>query len=242
MSLTPHANARHRLESFRDEISVVYPELVSLIAYGSAVGEHFQDKVSDVNLILVLPKVDAEVLERGAEVLRRHWQKSRILPVLFSEQELRDSLDVFAVEFSDIRERHLVLKGMDIFESVMIPGTWLRHQCEFELRTKMLALRQGFLECHGRDKELGALMVRVYSGVLPLGRSMLRLGGEVPPHSPIDLIEALARRYQFPVQPWLEVLALKQGHRGEAARPAAALYREFLGSLDAVVKRVNDAL
>lgn len=238
--LIPHAGAKQRLESFKNDISAVYPELLSLIAYGSAVGESFSEKVSDVNLLLVLPRLDAAVLERGADTLRRHWKKSRILPVIFSEQELRDSLDVFAIEFSEIRERHVVLKGADILETLVIPGTWLRHQCEFELRSKVLGLRRGFIEHLSDEKRLKELLTRALSGVLPLGRTMLRLAAEKPPHAPRELIQALARRYEFPEQPWMEVLALREG--AGASRPARVLFGEFLSSVDGLTRRLNDAL
>jgi hypothetical protein len=191
MSLIAHPAAKAALEQFRDEISTLYPDLVSLIAYGSALGEEFHASHSNVNLLLVLPRVDAAALARGAAVFRRHREKNRILPLVLSEQELRDSVDVFAVEFLDIKERHSVLKGIDVFEQLLIPGTWLRHQCEFELRGKLIRLRQGFLECDGKEKQLVALMVQVMSGLLPLGRSLLRLAGERAPHAAADLLAAL---------------------------------------------------
>ena len=241
MSLLPHPSARAALEHFREDVERVFPELVSLIAYGSAIGEHFHEEHSNVNLLLVLPRVDDHVLMRGAEILKQHREKSRIVPLILSEKELRDSLDMFAVEFSDIRERHAVLKGVDIFGGLTIPTTWLRHQCEFELRGKLIRLRQGFLECAGAEKHLPELLVQVLSGVLPLGRSLLRLKGERPPHSRAEQIQALARSYGFEAQAWLEVLELKERRRHQPARPAAQLFRDFLAGLEGLVARVDDA-
>ena len=241
MNPAPHAAARTALESFRNEISDIYPELVALIAYGSAVSEHFRENHSDVNLLLVLPKVDAAVLARGAEALRRHRKRHRILPLIISEAELRGSTDVFAVELLDIQEHHVCLKGADPFDSLVITGTWLRHQCEYELRGSLIRLRQGYVECQGRDRDLQVLVTQVLGGVLPLGRALLRMGGERAPRERAGLIEALARRYGFEAGPWLEALELKEGRRKKPLRPAGALYADFLGSLDALVNRVNDA-
>ncbi|HVP39483.1 MAG TPA: hypothetical protein VMS93_09905 [Candidatus Saccharimonadales bacterium] len=241
MSADLHPGARKALEAFRDDITRVYPDLVALIAYGSAAGEHFREGRSDVNLLLVLPQVDAEALERGSAVLRRHRRRHRILPLILSEAELRASIDVFAVELMDIQERHVCLKGRDPFEGLTIPGTWLRHQCEFELRAKLLRLRQGYLECDGRDRPLRALVLQVLTGVLPLGRALLRLAGERPPHARPQLVEALARRYGLDAAPWQEALEL-HGGRARPARPARALYADFLRSLDGLVARINDAV
>ncbi len=241
MSATPHHGARKALEEFREDVEKTYPERVALLAYGSAVTEHFHEDHSDVNLLLVLPRVDAEVLERGAAMLRRHWKKHRILPLVLSEAELRASTDVFAVEMLDIRERHVCLAGTDPFPGLDIQGTWLRHQCEFELRGKLLRLRQGYLECDGRDKPLLALVLQVLGGLVPLGRALLRLGGEKPAHDRAAVIEALARRYGFDAASWLEALELKEGRRTRPLRPASALYADFLRALDALVGRINDA-
>ncbi|MBI5838265.1 MAG: nucleotidyltransferase domain-containing protein [Candidatus Eisenbacteria bacterium] len=238
---TPHQGARRALEEFRDDVAAVYPELVSLIAYGSAVTDHFREDHSDVNLLLVLPKVDAETLARGAATLRRHWKKHRILPLVLSESELRASTDVFAVELLDIQERHVCLKGTDPFETMQVTGAWLRHQCEFELRGKLFRLRQGYFECDGKDKPLQILVVHTLGSVLPLGRALLRLAGETPPVQRADLVEALARRHRFDAGPWLEALELKEGRRVRALRPASALYADFLASMDALVRNINDA-
>jgi hypothetical protein len=241
MNLAPHAGARAALEAFRDEISGIYPELVALIAYGSAVSEHFRENHSDVNLLLVLPRVDAAVLARGTDALHRHWKRHRILPLIISEAELRASTDVFAVEMLDIKEHHVCLKGTDPFDSLVIAGTWLRHQCEYELRGKLIGLRQGYVECQGRDRELQALTTKALGGVLPLGRALLRMAGERAPRERAGLIEALARRYGFEPGPWLEALELKEGRRARPLRPGGALYADFLHSLDALVSRINDA-
>jgi hypothetical protein len=241
MNPTPHAAVRTALESFRNEISDLYPELVALIAYGSAVSEHFRENHSDVNLLLVLPTVDAAVLARGAETLHRHWKRHRILPLIISEAELRASTDVFAVELLDIKEHHVCLKGADPFDSLVIAGTWLRHQCEYELRGKLLRLRQGYLECRGRERDLQTLVTQALGGVLPMGRALLRMAGERAPRERAELIAALARRYAFEPGPWLEVLELREGRRKKPLRPAGALYADFLRSLDALVNRVNDA-
>ena len=240
MSAATHPEARPALEAFCNEIAQLYPELVSLIAYGSAVTESFHSSHSNVNLLLVLPKVDAAVLARGAAAFRKHRKKG-VIPLLISEQELRDSIDVFAVEFSDIQERHAVIRGINPFETLVIPGTWLRRQCEFELRGKHLRLRQGYLECGGEEKPLLALLVAVLGGVLPLGRSLLRLAGEAPPAERTPLIEALARRYGFPPGPLLEVLELKERRRRKPLRKAANLYSDFLGALDTLVNRIDSA-
>lgn len=239
MNLLPHPGARAALEAFRDEIIQVYPELVSLIAYGSALGEEFRSTHSNVNLLLVLPRVDAESLERGAAAFRRHREKDRILPLVLSEQELRDSVDVFAVEFLDIKERHVVLKGIDLFESLLIPGTWLRHQCEFELRGKLIRLRQGYLEGDGKDRHLVGLMVLVLSGVLPLCRSLLRLAGERAPHSSAELIQGVAKRHGLESRAWLEILGMKESRSTKPPRAANLIYQEFMTSLTALVGRID---
>ena len=120
-------------------------DLVSVFLYGSAAGEDFIPGVSDYNLGVVLRSVRPEHLRRAALKVPR-WRRRRIgAPLFLDPAFIRQSLDVFPIEFTEMTEAHRVLYGPDPFAGLTVGLRNLRHQCEFEVRGKLLALRTAYL-------------------------------------------------------------------------------------------------
>ncbi len=125
--------------------------LVSGILYGSAArGEHVPSR-SDVNLMLVFRKLDLKQITTTGELLRRKLRKQLPQLVFWTEEELKHAWDVFPLEFEDIRENHQCLVGKDPFDKRKVDKKRIRYQIEFELRSKLLNLRDMWLRS-SRDK------------------------------------------------------------------------------------------
>src|SRR5919199_1215043 len=115
--------------------------LASVVLYGSAASGDFVQLESDYNLLIALERITPEDL-RLAQAPMREWQRlGHPLPVYFTSEELRDAADVFPIEFHQMRRARVVLYGRDPFEGLMISDENLRHQTEYELRSKLLQLR-----------------------------------------------------------------------------------------------------
>jgi predicted nucleotidyltransferase len=104
------------IEKFAHEIQTLYgDDLVSLVLYGSAAGTDFVPDRSDLNFLVVLKCVTPEAL-RKAMPLVRAWHRQKIATPLFVDPEfLKNSLDVFPIEFLDMQEQHRVLAGHRYF-------------------------------------------------------------------------------------------------------------------------------
>ena len=57
-----------------------------------------------------------------------------------------NSLDVFPIEFSEIKDQYKVIFGDDIFKDVEIPSKDVRLLCEQQVKGKLLHLRQAYVE------------------------------------------------------------------------------------------------
>ena len=80
----------------------------------------------------------------------------------------------------DIRQRHRILYGEDIFTGINVPMDRHRVQLEHELRTKLLTLRQSYLQAVGDDKRVRRLMLDSVSAFSTLFRHTLIAMGEQP--------------------------------------------------------------
>jgi predicted nucleotidyltransferase len=118
--------------------------LVSVILYGSTVrGGHVPGR-SDMNLMLVFKKIDLEHITKVNKLMPRKIRKGLPQLVFWAEEEIENAWDVFPLEFEDIKESHQCLVGRDLFTKRRIDKKRMRYQIEFELRSKLLNLRDAW--------------------------------------------------------------------------------------------------
>src|SRR5918995_7300786 len=149
--------------------------LASVVLYGSAAaGDHVELR-SDYNLLIALNRITPEDL-RQTQAPMREWQRlGHPLPVYFTFPELRDAADVFPIEFHQMERARVVLYGRDPFESFSISDQNLRHQTEYELRSKLIQLRRLYIPASGSATRLRDLMADSLSSFATLFAPVLLL-------------------------------------------------------------------
>ncbi len=164
------------LDRFVRDVRDLYgSDLVTIFLYGSATtGEHVAGR-SDINVAIVLSRLTPELLRKASGYLRSWARHGFATPMFFDPQFLRDSLDVFPIEFLDMQTHHRTLWGPDLLADLRIGAEPLRRQCELELRGKLLKLRQAYVESSRSPKDLEAVLVSAASGLIVLARTLLRL-------------------------------------------------------------------
>jgi len=153
--------------------------LQSVVLYGSAARDDYHPHKSDLNLLCVLKSVRVTELSRIASVVR-WWcgQLHEPPPRFFTQEELNDSADVFAIELLDIGQHHRVLFGSDPVAGIEVPMNLHRVQVEHELRTSLQKLRAHFLRCSEDESQLREIYAQSISGISVLLRHFLITLGE----------------------------------------------------------------
>jgi hypothetical protein len=133
-----------------------------------------------MNTLLIVDRVDADLLSRigapvGAWVSAKHPP-----PLVFAEQEWRDSADAFAIEYEDIRDAHRVLAGRNPWIGISVRREDVRRQLEHELMGKLVHLRQAYVANWNRPKRLSDVVRGTRAGFLTMLRAVLRLAGRTP--------------------------------------------------------------
>ena len=109
---------------------------------------------SDYNLLIALNRITPEDL-RAWPKRPCEWQRlGNPLPVYFTVEELSDAADVFPIEFHQMANARIILFGSDPFEFVKLSDTHLRHQAEYELRSKLIQLRRLYIPAWSQLKNL----------------------------------------------------------------------------------------
>src|ERR671931_856861 len=167
--------------------------LASVVLYGSAAAGDYIELRSDYNLLIALNRITPEDL-RLAQAPMREWQRlGHPLPVYFTSEELRDAADVFPIEFHQMRRARVVLYGRDPFEGLIISDENLRHQTEYELRSKLLQLRRLYMPASASAERLRDLMCDSLSSFATLFAPVLMLYGQEPPVLKREVVRACAR-------------------------------------------------
>lgn len=203
--------AMKRAEEFARELENTFgAELVSVVLYGSAARGDYREGVSDLNVLVLLRTMEPAVLHRGTELARRWAAEGNPPPLLLSDAEWRSSADVFPIEYGDIRDAHRVLSGADPFAELLIDWEHLRLQCEHELKSKQIQLREQYLLLADDAPGLGRMLTQSFPTFLTLFRAGLRLAGVTPPRDPSAVIDAISARAGFDAESFRQVLRARE--------------------------------
>src|SRR6187200_3030191 len=176
--------------------------LASVVLYGSAAAGDHDELRSDYNLLIALNRITPEDL-RQAQAPMREWQRlGHPLPVYFTVEELSDAADVFPIEFHQMANARVLLYGRDPFEFVKLSDANLRHQTEYELRSKLIQLRRLYIPASVSIEKLCDLMSDSLSSFASLFRAVLMLHGYDAPVSKPDVVRSTAKLLQLDPTPF----------------------------------------
>lgn len=185
--------ALEKVKPFLQDLLSEYQEKIhSIHITGSAITVDFDVKVSDVNSIVVLKEMDLKFLEMMAPLGKKYGRHKVAAPLIMTPEYIQTSLDVFPIEFLNFKLIHATAFGDDILENIEINSNDLRHQCERELKTKLIWLRQGYISSQGDKKLLTEGFVNSITGYIPLFRGIILLLGKEPPVRQSEVITALS--------------------------------------------------
>ena len=188
--------------------------LASVILYGSAASGEFDPEFSDLNLLCILRQTSFASLRNLASAVEWWRRRKHSAPLVLTPEELELSADVFAIEWLDMQQNHRLLFGDDLVVSLRIPLRQHRAQVEYELREKLILLRQGLMAAANNPRQLWELLLRSVPSFGTLFRHALIALGDAAPRSRREAVQELAARMQFDPQAWLQVLDIRE-HRLE---------------------------
>jgi predicted nucleotidyltransferase len=215
--------------------------LASVVLYGSAAaGDHIELQ-SDYNLLIALKRITPEDL-RLAQAPMREWQRlGHPLPVYFTVEELADAADVFPIEFHQMAKARIVLYGHDPFEFVELSNEHLRHQTEYELRSKLIQLRRHYIPASISVEKLCHLMSDSLSSFAALFRAVLLLYGQEPPVAKADCVRATAKVLKLDLAPFERIFGFRtSGTLPHSEKEANDLFAAYMSQIEHVVEAVDE--
>ncbi|HEV3470390.1 MAG TPA: hypothetical protein VG148_13775 [Pyrinomonadaceae bacterium] len=215
--------------------------LASVVLYGSAAAGDFVRLQSDYNILIALHRITPEDL-RLSQAPVREWQRlGHPLPVYFTFAELRDAADVFPIEFHEMERARVVLYGRDPFETLEFSDVNLRHQTEYELRSKLIQLRRLYIPASTSARRLQDLMADSLKSFAALFSAVLMLHGETPPVTRRERVRAAVRLLGLDAETFERVLALRGEAGGDELDEAEAneLFASYMEQIERVIGAVD---
>jgi hypothetical protein len=214
--------------------------LASVILYGSAAAGDYVELRSDHNLLIALNRITPADL-RQTQAPMREWQRlGHPMPVYFTVEELNDAADVFPIEFHQMGRARIVLYGKDPFESLQFSDANLRHQTEYELRSKLIQLRRLYIPASVSAEKLSALMSDSLASFAALFRPVLILMGEEPPVAKPDCVRATAKLLKLDGKAFERIFDLRAGDEVTLTEAEANdLFAAYMIQIERVIEVVD---
>ena len=233
--------AAKRIGSFLDEILNSYRERIhSIYITGSAITEDFHEERSDVNSIVMLKEMDLKFLEMLAPLGKKYGKHKVAAPLIMTPDYVSTSLDVFPVEFLNIKLIHSTVYGDDIFTDIEINRMDLRYQCERELKVKLIWLRQGYLSSLGDRNILAENFARSITGHIPLFRGLIVLLGKQPPAGHGSVISSLAEAAGINTDIFTRVLAMKHAKSKPSIEELNTIFEDYYSATEKLGRIVDE--
>jgi hypothetical protein len=224
---------KRKIDSLTEQLKGLYQDnLVSITLYGSAASGEFVDKHSNINMLIALNKVDLAELRKSCVAVNKY---SFIRPLFLDQHYFESSIDVFPIEFLDMKENYLVLYGKDLLKDLVVDLKNLRFQCEQELKSKLIALSQSYVKFNNNKVMLKGLLIKTFTSCLHIGRNLLRLKGKAPPYRKYDVIKELSSVFGINIWVWEELLSLRQNQLKVNSGKIENLFGEFVLDLEKLI-------
>jgi len=217
-------------------------DLISIILYGSAVGEDYIPGKSDINFLITLTDRGIEGLDGALDTVGR-WRKRYVaIPLFMTRSYLTGSQDSYPVEFLNMKRHYRVVSGEDVLAPLAFDPQHIRLQLERELRGKLLHLRSGYLATEGKANKIRDLIGASLTAFVSLFSALLCLKKLEIPKGKRDIITAAGTAFRFDTAVFLKCEEIRRKADHFSSAEVRAVFRDYLrevGQLCELIERMD---
>jgi hypothetical protein len=135
----------------------------------------------------------------------------------------------------------IVLYGQDPFEFVKLSDANLRHQTEYELRSKLIQLRRMYIPASVSIEKLCHLMSDSLASFAALFRAVLMLHDEAAPVAKPDCVRATVRRFKLDAEPFEKIFAFRATeYLPPTDKDANDIFAAYMAQIERVIEVVDE--
>jgi predicted nucleotidyltransferase len=232
----------NELKAFIDDLKSTHGKnLAAVVLYGSAAAGDFLPQASDLNLLVALHKITPLEL-RNAQACMREWTRfGHPLPVYFTVGELKTAADVFPIEFHQMERARRVVYGTDVLADIVISDNFLRHQTEYELRSRLIQLRRSYIPASRSVEGLTNLMAESLASFAAIFRAVLLLSKIDPPSTKHATVARLVTELGLDGKPFEKIFNIRENNFDLKLTDVSAneLFAEYLEQIERAIAAVD---
>jgi predicted nucleotidyltransferase len=216
--------------------------LESMILFGSAASGDYDPDFSNLNLFCVLRDASFTALQSLSSVAKWWDQQKQPPPLFMTRAELERSTDVFTIELLDMQRHHRVLFGEDVLLALTIPMHLHRVQVEYELREKLVLLRQQLVFSSESDKKLWGLLLRSVPSFVTLFRHAAIALGREAQNGKRHAVKSLSEALGFDLSAIEQVLDAREHKIDPKKIDVKKLAQRYLAAVEQVTLAVDKTM
>ena len=227
-------NLEKFVESLKENLG---DNLVMVLAFGSQA--NVEDAKNNLNLMIVTNQLTAENLYAISKPVKQWVKAKNPIPVIMNRDEWYSSFDVYAIEYSDIKENNRLVYGENLVPSININKYYLRLECESELKSLLLKYKNNFLLNIKSDREMKKLLNNMIKSLLVIFRSILRLYDQGVPYRAVDIIEHVSNYISFNKIVMLKIAKVRYENDDYTKQELLFIESELLKDVQVILKQVD---
>ena len=225
---------------FADTVNHCKEDIVSMYVIGSAVTKDFYPKSSDINTLIIVKTIKISFFDFISLMGKRYGKKGVSAPLIMTPDYISRSLEVFPLEFLEMKLIHQLVYGEDILSAIIIEKADARMQCERELKGKLQTLCHGYIKTMGDRKALGELLTGSLSGFFPVFRGILFLYGQEIPREKGNVLSVLEKCCNRNTLVFKRLLDIRHTGVYPALEELKELFRGLYLELDTLAREVDE--
>jgi len=220
-------------------LNILSDNIISVNIYGSAISGDYVPGKSDINVLVVLREVGLGDLKKSLKLVSEGIRKKITAPLFLTKRHIETSLDVFPVEFLDLKGNHLLVYGEDVLSGLVVEDKNLRFTCEQQLKGKLIRLRQAYLEVGLKKKGIEALLKESFKSLIPIFRNCLRLKGITPHVEKEEALVQLQEAFGIDSACLLAILKDKQEDEKIAGKDVEVYLEKFMEQVKILAQAID---
>ncbi len=221
---------------FEKMLDIHGDKIVSAIVYGSAASDGYISGISDINSAFIFDGLSFPVFKNSLKTVSRGISKSVAAPLFLTKDYIFSSLDVFPIEFVDMRDNHVLVYGEDIISGLEIKDEHTRLFCEQQVKGKLVRIQQAYLEVGLSRKGMISLMKQSLNSLVPVFRNLIRLKGEEAPRDKSGVLQKLSESFGLDAEVFLHIY--RDSTKDEKITPDEV--EDLLGKFMSEIDRLGD--
>jgi predicted nucleotidyltransferase len=212
----------------QDYLQAFGNDLISLMLYGSAASGAYVKGKSDINILVVLTPGGMNRLENAFSLVKS-WRKRNVaVPLVLTKDFISSSLDAYPIEFLNMKNNSVLIHGENVLEPLVFKPEDLRLQIERELKSKILLLREGYLESEGSVRQIRQLIGKSLTAFVAIFNAMLYLKQTPTPRDKRETMLEMKRVFTIDASIFMLCSEIRHGADKLSGKEVIDVFKKYL--------------